>query len=166
MLPDQPWLVMCPHCRAPLWIDELEKLGQVDPWDEDGGRLSDARICETPSPADYFALLNKGIAEPNRERYARLRLWWTENDRRRNQAGELLMSSREVMNLTAIAQKLDESIASDLVMKAEAMRELGRFDDALALLAKVSDENLAQAVEIIRTLSAKKDPYVRQMNFR
>jgi len=26
MLPEQPWLVMCPHCHVPLWIDELEEL--------------------------------------------------------------------------------------------------------------------------------------------
>ena len=32
MFPDQPWLVMCPHCHSLLWIDELKGLGVIDPW--------------------------------------------------------------------------------------------------------------------------------------
>jgi hypothetical protein len=76
------------------------------------------------------------------------------------------MSSRETANVTAFAHTLDESDANDLVMKAEAMRELGRFDDALSLLAKSVDENIAQAVEIIKGLSKKHDPYVREMHFK
>jgi hypothetical protein len=27
MLPDEPWLVKCPHCGALLWIDEQEEVG-------------------------------------------------------------------------------------------------------------------------------------------
>lgn len=165
MLPDQPWLVMCPHCHAPLWIDELEEIGKVEPWGEVEKKFTDARAYETPSARDYFALLQIGCAEPEKEHYVRLRAWWAGNDKRRTKATEIPMSSRDVANLTAFAQTLDESDANQLVMKAEVMRELGRFDDALSLLAKSTDENLAQAVEIIRSLSEKRDPIVREMHF-
>lgn len=61
---------------------------------------------------------------------------------------------------------LDEADSNDLVMKAEVMRELGRFDDAMALLARLADSDIAQAVEIIKRLVENKDPYVREMHFK
>ena len=76
------------------------------------------------------------------------------------------ITSREAANILALALTLDESDARDLLMKAEAMRELGRFDDTLSLLAKSADAGTAQAVEIIRSLSEKRDPYVRAMRFK
>jgi hypothetical protein len=166
MLPDQPWLVMCPHCHELLWIDELEELGEIEPWGDDRGKFKDAREYEEPSLDDYFALIGNGAGDPQKERYARLRTWWAGNDQRRTNASEISMSPLEVENVTAFAQMLDESDSNDLVMKAEAMRELGRFDDALSLLAKSVDENISQAVKIIKGLSEKRDPYVREMHFK
>lgn len=29
MLPEQPWLVKCPHCFALVWIDEQEEVSSV-----------------------------------------------------------------------------------------------------------------------------------------
>lgn len=165
MLPDQPWLVMCPHCHVPLWIDELEELGQTEPWGDEHGKFKDAREYEEPSLDDYFVLIENGIGDPQKERYARLRAWWAGNDERRTNAGTIPMSPREIANLTTFTHTLDESDPNDLVMKAEAMRELGRFDDALSLLAKSVDENIAGAVEIIKGLSEKRDPYVRELRF-
>lgn len=166
MLPDQPWLVMCPHCHVPLWIDELEELGKTEPWGDEQSKFKDAREYEKPSLDDYFALFANGVVDPEKEQYARLRAWWVGNDERRTNAGKIPMSPREVANVTAFAHTLNESDANDLVMKAEAMRELGRFDDALSLLSKSVDENIAQAVEIIKGLSEKRDPYVREMHFK
>lgn len=167
MLPDRPLLVMCPHCHVPLWIDELEKLGVVGPWGDEEGQFKDARRYETPSLDDYFALLAIGVGEPKKERCVRVRAWWAGNDKRRAPgASEMPITSREAANILALALTLDESDARDLLMKAEAMRELGRFDDTLSLLAKSADAGTAQAVEIIRSLSEKRDPYVRAMRFK
>ena len=167
MLPDRPLLVMCPHCHVPLWIDEVEKLGVVGPWGDGEGQFKDARCYETPSADDYFALLALGVGEPRKEQYVRVRAWWAGNDERRATAGrECPITSREAANVTALALTLDESDARELLMKAEAMRELGRFDDALSLLAKSSDEGTAKAVEIIRNLSERHDTCVRVMYFK
>ncbi len=166
MLPDQPWLVMCPHCHAPVWIDELEQLGEIEPWGKQDGRFKDAITYELPSLDDYFAILEKGLETPGKERYVRLRAWWAGNDTRRNKETEIHISAREASNLTAFAQMLDESDANDLLMKAEVMRELGRFDDARTLLASSVDSNISQAAAIIRSLVEKADPYVRKMHFK
>jgi len=166
MLPDQPWLVMCPHCQAPLWIDELEKIGEVEPWGDRHGKFKDSIAYETPSFDDYVALLEKGVGSPKKERYVRLRLWWAGNDARRTSTKEIPISSSEASNLTAFAEMCDEGDANDLVMKAELMRELGRFDDARALLARPVDRSISQAVEIIKSLVVKGDRYVREMSFK
>jgi hypothetical protein len=166
MLPDQPLLIVCPHCHELLWIDELEELGKIEPWGDEHGKFKHAREYEIPSLDDYFALIANGAGDPQKERYTRLRAWWAGNDQRRTNASEIPMSPLEVENLTAFAHTLDESDSNELVMKAEAMRELSRFDDALSLLAKSVDGNISQAVEIIKGLSEKRNPYVRTMHFK
>lgn len=162
MLPDQPWLIMCPHCYAPLWIDELEDIGEIEPWGENN-KFEDAKPYELP---DYFAILETGTETSEKERYIRLRTWWSGNDIRRYQDNEIEMSIPETLNLTAFAQMLDESDSNDLVMKSEAMRELACFDEAKTLLARSVDNNLSQTVEIIKDLVEKRDSYVRKMHFK
>lgn len=165
MLPDQPWLVMCPHCHAPLWLDELEVLGVTAPRSAQN-TFSGALRYEFPSVNDYFSVLESGVAELKKIRYIRLRAWWAGNDIRRTKEAEVKISAREEENLIAFAEILDEANTNDLVMKAEVMRELGRFDDATALLTKVNDNDLSQAIEIIKLLAEKSDPYVRRMCFK
>jgi hypothetical protein len=166
MLPDQPWMVICPHCHSPLWIDELETLGEIEPWGEGRGKFKDAIEYETPTLDAYLSALGKGADTPEKERYVRLRAWWAGNDVRREATGDIPLSSLETANLTAFANMFDEADSNDLVMKAEVMRELGRFDDAMALLARSTDSDIAQAVEIIKRLVENKDSYVREMNFK
>lgn len=165
MLPDQPWLVMCPHCHVPLWIDELEVLGEGDGLGSGNGEFKDARRYESPVLDDYFELIDV-VADPQKERYIRLRAWWGGNDERRVNAAKPPMSSREMANLTALANMLDESDDNDLVMKAEAMRELGKFDNALSLLAKSADQDIREAVAKIKSLAEERDTYVRNMDFK
>jgi hypothetical protein len=164
MLPDQPWLIKCPHCKALLWIDELEEIARIEPWDR-LAKFKDAIAYEPPSMDDYIGHLEKGVGSPDKEHYVRLRLWWDGNDARRACDKEIPFSSQEESNLIAFAEMLDEEDPNALVMKAEVMRELGRFDDARALLARSADENLSQAVKIIENLVAKDDRYVREMVF-
>ena len=187
MLPAMPELVKCPHCHEPVWIHDLEKVDEIAPsgvrhvGDKDAQWIRDWKIdeieplgvrhinykdaCEyeMPSLDDYFALLEKGFSDPKKEQYIRLRAWWKGNDQRRTTTGKIPMSSREMTNLKALSQTLDESNARELVWKAEALRELGRFDDALSVLAKSVGKEFTKEVEIVRLLSEKGDPYVRQM---
>ncbi|MBI4978740.1 MAG: hypothetical protein HZC28_14770 [Spirochaetes bacterium] len=165
VIPDEPLLVMCPHCHAPLWLDELEELGTFEPLDDWRDEFSDAREYVIPAPDDYFALLDSTVDNPEKEHYIRLNAWWTLNDERRESPDEIPLSSRETYNLKSLARMLDESDDHDRVMKAEIMRELGRFPDALALLSHRFDDDMAEAVEIIRSLAQKNDRYVREMQF-
>ena len=177
MLPDQPWLVKCPHCAALLWITELEEVGKVDWWGAGRDSFGDASTYDTPTLDDYLALAGAGVADAEKERYVRLRAWWAGNDARRTGtfraklAGErpgdreVPATPAETGNLSALAGLLDGSDEGDLLMKAEVMRELGRFDEARALLARVTDGGLAKAREIIGRLVEQGDRTVREMKF-
>jgi hypothetical protein len=166
MLPDQPRLVMCSHCNAPLWIDELEELGEIGYSENWPPKFKDVIAYKTPSIDDYVALLDKGVSSQEKERYVRLRLWWAHNDLRRTGATDVPISAREASNMTVFAEMLDEKDTDDLVMKAEVMRELGCFDDARDLLAKSIDKKMQKTVEFINSLVVKGDRYVREIRIK
>ena len=162
MLPDQPWLVLCPHCHAPLWINELEPLGESNLWGKWNDNFTDALHYKLPSLDDYFSSLKQGVNESWKERYIRLRAWWAGNDLRRNQETDIPMSAREAANLAVFATMLDESDADERVIKAEVLRELSHFDEAKELLTSAVDQPV---VAMIKGLIEKGDPCVRQIHF-
>lgn len=170
MLPDMFWLVICPHCHAPLWLDEIEEIETLEIfelWSESlESRYPNISIYKSPSVHDYFAILARHVASPKKTRYLRLRAWRAGNDARRNNKNEVKISVYEKSNLIALAGILDETNDNDLLMKAEVMRELSRFADAKALLAKVSESGHSQAFKIIKGLTEKHDPYVREMSIK
>ncbi len=172
MLPDQPWLVICPHCRGPLWIDELEKISEV-PWEPKGrrriasrGNLKDAAPYKVPTLSRYFAILKKSVEDHEKGKYLRQRAWWAGNDVRRNKKKAIKLLAAEVSNLTALVEMLDESNLGERVMKAEALRELGRFEDAGKLLRGLTGTGVSKSAAFIKKLIAKRDRYVRLMDFR
>lgn len=166
MEPDEPWLVKCQHCGALLWIDEQKQIGKVQPW-ELGGRdeanFKEARPYVTPSAQDYFAILTKGVADGRKVRYLRVRAWWAGNDERRARADATPLSPDEVANLCALAALLDEADEEDRIMKAEVMREMGKYEEAMALLSKPFCDELARAVTVVKNLTAQKVPFVREI---
>ena len=166
MLPDAPWLVKCKHCEELLWIDEQEQIGKIEPWgilEEDDSKFKDALPPVTPSLQDYFTGLSTGVFERRKERYLRLRIWWAGNDMRRDMDQSKSMSDKEISNLRAFMPLLDETNENDRIMKAEAMRELGMFEEANALLTKPFSKELAQAAAIISDLTGQKVSAVREM---
>ena len=70
------------------------------------------------------------------------------------------LSARERENLDALSQLLDKNEPEERVMKAEIMREMGRFDEAVSLLSGSIDQGLALAAGVIRNLALKKDSSV------
>jgi len=159
MLPDEPWLVKCPHCNTLVWIDEQKKVGEFDPWGSntrDGDNFPDARPASTPTLQDYASFLEAGVSDKEKERYVRVRAWWAGNDLRRETGQPTPLDSFDTQNLRALVTLLDESDENDRIMKAEALRELGDFEAAEKLLASEFSDDLLQAVSIIRDLNQKR----------
>lgn len=60
MLPDMPWLVKCPGCEAPLWIDEATKLGEID-WPKIGGMIDHLQFSDRGASAADLEAQEKEI---------------------------------------------------------------------------------------------------------
>jgi hypothetical protein len=98
----------------------------------------------------------------------RIRLWHSLNDRRRDAANESARALQGdvqelfVRNLEALVPLLDENEPSERLMKAEALREMGRFDEALRLLVQIEGD-LAQWAPQLRALAMRKDVCVTKL---
>lgn len=148
-----PELVLCPHCQALLWINEMERYGEIrdisQQW-EGGGKID---FYQEPTLRDYASLLEQGAGSQVKEHYTRLALWWTRNDARRRPTSKAPGPGfRERANMTALAELLNEAYFCDRVVKAELMRELGFLDEARALLERPVDDRLLDMVEVIGCL--------------
>jgi len=158
MCPDSPWLVLCPHCQAPLWIDELKCVDKVS------YRERSIKQYDDPTFDTFLSVLSSGVDASKKERYLRLKAWWKGNDSRRNEPIE--MSERERDNALALAKLMDETNSNDVIMKAEIYREAKEFEKAMALIDAIESEDLAIAVTFIKKLIEQKDPFVRQLIFQ
>lgn len=161
MLPDYPSLVKCPHCRSPVWLDRLESLDEINHFESMNASAEDPLELDQEDYAAYFSSNN--LLKPDVEKNLRFRAWWRGNDDRRR--GRLSnFTEIETNNLKALAEILDESDDSERLMKAEIMRELGDFDQALELLDQTFDGDLADAVKAIRGLTQQGEAVVAALN--
>ena len=169
MLPDQPWLVKCPHCSILVWIDEQKPVGECGPWGargESSNPFKDARPASVPTLPEYSAFLSAEVEGVEKERYLRLRTWWAGNDARRDGADIKPLTDVETANLRAFSALLNEREDNDRLMKAEALRELGIFEEVEVLLATQFPKEMMQAIGIIRSLNQSRNAVVAELKFR
>jgi hypothetical protein len=165
MLPQPPPFVRCGECRGFYWLDEATPIGELPgPFDaagdEDMPEWASAPQVEEPTESGYHEALDSGSTDPSREAKLRILAWQRGNDVFRegattDEAGERTTDAPERaevrrLNLDALVGLFDHASPSELVMKAAALRELGRFDEALAVLGRVEGENHAEIVSILR----------------
>lgn len=113
----------------------------------------DLPFASSPSEMDYLAALTSGVADTqDRRRYLRMQFWWAGNDHIRGSTGRRL-TGLHAHNLEVLSRLLDEDHPYQRCSKAEALRELARFDEALALLDFEFPEGLAPWIARIRELA-------------
>ena len=189
MLPSAGSLLKCPHCSVLLWHKQLIKLGEIDfsfgrksrlynkPWygwfgfddshcegrPEDEPDISSALYESEPSLKEYLDYVSLGVDNAEKERYLRLQVWWNANDARRASKAGVPMEPDEIGNLERLATLMDERDDDDRLLKGEIMRELGRFSEAEAILAKRFPRRLRHASELIRALNEARDTKVAEI---
>lgn len=167
MLPDAPQFVKCGHCATLIWIDEQLKVGEIEqPWLNNGYFKGSCRY-KIPSAQDYFSALAVGnFFDKHRELYLRLQAWWTGNDIRRQKKNPPPLSKDEIANLRAFVKmiKRKESHEEVRIMKAEIMRELGNYKEAMKLLSKPFSKELAYTAKKIKELALLKNPFVQEID--
>lgn len=157
-----PKWVRCPHCQALSWLEELKVATKLDKIRFKKQLRNTKAYCK-PSQQDFFKTLSLPESDPSKEKYLRVRAWWTGNDNRRDTEIMSTLSLAEQTNLHALAPTLDLNGIYDRIMAAEIKRELGQYEEALNLLMDVLNERSAIAVSTIIALARKQDSYVREI---
>lgn len=149
--------------------DKYRELERERKWQEAPEEWKSAKHVDYPTIDNYWAALeNKVTLTPAREMLVRRQLWWQGNDHLRlNRDGKpcsnepklndhQIRSNLEALyGLCAVAEK------PDCIEMAEMLRELGRFDEALAMLESIeADDNKAS---LIAEFARQKDPVVREV---
>lgn len=176
MLPNRNSLVACPVCVKPVWIDEAKELARLKPVGyyavereevpeeslykdmEDQLEYSDSPTAEV-----YKLALNQPDLDADKKRYIRFRLWWLWNDARRETGVASALSDQEIENLEKLIPMLDISKQNGLLAKAEVFRELGRFDECIALIDSPEARTENGYAGNILYWAEQRDPYVREI---
>ena len=166
MLPESDWLVMCPNCLEPVWLDKAAEVEEIKrPGKGSALDYKDFHLLEfgrTPSAEGALATLRDISLTKDEKTYVRFKLWWRWNNARRYQLKKMPLKGYEIANLEALLKLLDGADINELVTKAEIYRELGQFNEAIQLLDWPDKSADGSRIEFIRQLACDKDPYVRE----
>lgn len=174
MLPKPPAFTRCHACAHFFWLSEARRVGEVplvgpesvpEAWRA-------APYVRELGEAEFLEALAAGAAK-DREDELNLRTfaWWAANDGLRDLEEASIPEPRPLPerspqaaeNLDRLVAMLDEADPVERAMKAEALRELGRFEEALRLLASDFPEDYRAVVAFLRGLAERRDPLVREL---
>lgn len=161
-MPREPNIARCASCRALYWVGLAGQVGFVLPGEALSGEKAawaGLPVISRPGEEDYFDALTAGLAQsPDQELELRVHAWWRGNDRCRGSEdrGGLPVEARALENLERIIELTREGDHEYVLFRAEALRQLGRFDEAReALHGLCSDYAIAREkiLELIREKS-------------
>lgn len=122
---------------------------------------------EEPDEAGWFEAIAEGLVQgPDEEWELRLQAWWAGNEPYRRGAPWKSFSHRSQVareNLVALQSLGSTEVPEQRLLRAEALRELERFEDARAVLAGDFPESLQWAAEFLRTLALQGISEVRRL---
>jgi hypothetical protein len=173
MLPEVPEVVLCQGCAGAFWLSQAEEVGAYERYGFGAERPDPAWAAAgwlaEPDEGGYFKWLDRLLASsPQRKRELRLFAWWRGNDHHREERpGEESdrtdhVAAREA-NMRALLPLLSSGEPTDVLMQAEILRELGEFDQALAVLSAPLPDRFDIAVQRLRSLSAARDRRLREL---
>ncbi|MFP2909603.1 ribosomal protein L7/L12 [Pyxidicoccus sp. 3LFB2] len=126
-----------------------------------------APYVEEPDEVGFLEALAQEVAQgPDEERELRLRAWWAGNETYRRGTPWLPFSQRSSGardNLRALVPLCAPDEPTQRLLRAEALRELERFDEARALLAGEFPAPLDRAAAAIRELATQRIAEVREL---
>ena len=145
MYPEFPELVLCKRCDNFFWVRQAFLGG---PFSDHEAETKQERIeyLEFPTFHQYF----KALDTINNEKYIRTRIWYSFNDYfRKGKEDQITQDMMELNNenLEKLLDLVRESYDDDFVIKAEILRNLGRFEESRKMLEKVKDPELQEARE-------------------
>ncbi len=152
-VPRHPNVTRCAACQKFYWLGEAKQLGWYAPGIELPPELAswvDAPMIEALDEEGYYEGLASGMAmNPEHELELRVHAWWRGNDRFRKAGTQPAerdeRDERQIANMTRMIELCANGDHEILLFRAEALRQLGRFDEASeALYGLCSDYALAR----------------------
>lgn len=174
MFPQPPALTRCSECSHYFWLKDAKVLGEIPLWGPELENIPEswkkaARVRDLTESESLEALRTGAAHNRDQELYLRTCAWWAANDPLRSQnpdAGNSLQMTRSpetTANLRQLQDILEPENHFERLLKAEVMRELGQFSDAVALLQAEFPEALRKTAALIRELAQNNDPIVREV---
>lgn len=170
MLPSLPAITRCHGCGRYFWISEAKGIGYIHyGLEEPPPEWKAARRARELSEQEYLEAIQSGLARTRKqELYLRIWAWWASNDPLRFTGLDETQtpprrSPEALMNLERLLELLDETHPAERLQKAEVLRELERFDEALRLLEFDFPDQYEKVTSLIRELAQRKDPLVREI---
>lgn len=173
MLPQLPALTKCRNCGHFFWLSEAEVIGEIPLWGPELEKIPEtwmnAERVRDLTETEFLEALKVGAARNrDQELYLRMGAWWAGNDPLRFINGnskhvEFSRTTEGIQNLKLFCALLDENNPSERLFKAEAMRELGLFSEALILLDFHFPKEYETIAKVIRELAEKKDMLLKEI---
>jgi DNA polymerase-3 subunit beta len=157
MLPSESGLQKSPSEGVIFWLDECEEVGSIpfdDPTPEEAEAGRTLERAKQLSEEDYLRAIEKPVWKTKKQEcYVRIRYWREGNHALRR--GEIeALPQKHLDNLDVLLDLLSENKPDQRMMKAEVLRELGRFAEAIKLLqyrfSKDSREAARQILALCR----------------
>jgi hypothetical protein len=167
MLPEVERLVLCPQCRAGVWILELPELKEYIDYDDveidANGQTYTVTFVESLTFADYMRYIVTANIDTGKQIYVRRAAWWCANDNRRKN-NPMPLTPPEIANLRALLPLLVSSHPEQVIMKAEILRQLAEFAAAQLCLESVTDPKQQYIVDFLLARIAARDATLQRIN--
>lgn len=175
MLPQPPAVVRCGHCHAFYWLEDAKKVGLMESWSEPAQDVpaawQSAEEVQEPGESEYYEAIRAGLARnQEQERALRILAWWRSNDAFRDMgeavvSADRLSEAERISNLQALLLLLNGNDDGILIMRAEALRELGMWQEAEEVLGHIRSDGYSDVASQIRALCRSQDACVREFKF-
>jgi hypothetical protein len=161
MRPQVVEVTRCPVCQGPFFVEDAEDVGDEWSYGAVWRGLSevlpeDFQKAPKVAEADHVALseLAQKTADRERLRYLLMQSWQIYNHpvRKRKVKGKKPNPEGLKGALERLIGLLDDDRGQDQIMKAEALRELGKHAEAIAALQDI-DAELGWVADQIRTMA-------------
>ncbi|HEY0955178.1 MAG TPA: hypothetical protein VGE36_10500 [Roseateles sp.] len=177
MLPRFPAITRCTADGPIFWVSSANRVGSIPPWGAEASTPQawrNAQAVRDLKGEEFLLAIAQGLGDtPDKLNYLRRQAWWEANHAHRprgDEAGPAAASdfapgTAARANLEALAAAQDEAQPEQRLTKAEALRELGQFDEAARLLDddRLKDARLQRWVALMQERIRLRDARVAKL---